>query len=251
MDKEQTKTDNRMRRYIRITDGDMWAKIDKIMTLDKYSKSFNKVIIDALYFGLDELIARLFETVEEVEDKPAEIKLIRRVDGLNEEYFSDIAKLLKELIIDVTVNKSILCSLYNERARALNKESVSGKKFAEGRYAETPDYLSDYEIRVCVRCASEVSWYEQPTDHFRYSVHAVPLKEKRDGKRTCGARGGAGILRHDGNEERVSLHNDGGQTCRKRCECSGLSAKEYGRIQRKRYAYGKGSSRHAGARQRR
>ena len=118
MDKEQTKTDNRMRRYIRITDGDMWAKIDKIMTLDKYSKSFNKVIIDALYFGLDELIARLFETVEEVEDKPAEIKLIRRVDGLNEEYFSDIAKLLKELIIDVTVNKSILCSLYNERARA-------------------------------------------------------------------------------------------------------------------------------------
>ena len=31
--------------------------------------------------------ARLFETVEEVEDKPAEIKLIRRVDGLNEEYF--------------------------------------------------------------------------------------------------------------------------------------------------------------------
>ena len=45
------------------------------------------------------------------------------------------------------MNKSILCSLYNERARALNKESVSGKKFAEGRYAETPDYLSDYEIR--------------------------------------------------------------------------------------------------------
>ena len=108
-----------MRRYIRITDGDMWAKIDKIMTLDKYSKSFNKVIIDALYFGLDELIARLFEAVEEVEDKPAEIKLIRRVDGMNEEYFSDIAKLLKELIIDVTVNKSILCSLYIDTSNDL------------------------------------------------------------------------------------------------------------------------------------
>lgn len=119
MDKKQTKTDNRMRRYIRITDGDMWAKIDKIMTLDKYSKSFNKVIIDALYFGLDELIARLFEAVEEVEDKPAEIKLIRRVDGMNEEYFSDIAKLLKELIIDVTVNKSILCSLYIDTSNDL------------------------------------------------------------------------------------------------------------------------------------
>ena len=147
MSKELRKTENRQRRYIRITDEDMWAKIDKIMTLEKYSKSFNKVIVDALYFGLDELIARLFETVEVVEEKPVETKLVRRVDGVNEEYFSEIVKLLKELIIDVTINKSILCSLFNEREKSLNRGNVNGKKFAEGRYAETPDYLSDYEIR--------------------------------------------------------------------------------------------------------
>ena len=146
MDRNKTKTENRQRRYIRITDEDMWAKIDKIMTLDKYSKSFNKVIVDALYFGLDDLLDRLFETVEETE-RPTETKLVRRVNGVNEEYFWEIIKLLKELIIGVTINKSMLCSLYNERERALNKEGVSGKKFSEGRYAETPDYLSDYEIR--------------------------------------------------------------------------------------------------------
>ena len=146
MNRNKTTTENRQRRYIRITDEDMWAKIDKIMTLDKYSKSFNKVIVDALYFGLDDLLDRLFETVEETE-RPTETKLVRRVNGVNEEYFWEIIKLLKELIIGVTINKSMLCSLYNERERALNKESVSGKKFSEGRYAETPDYLSDYEIR--------------------------------------------------------------------------------------------------------
>ena len=126
MSKEQRKTENRQRRYIRITDEDMWAKIDKIMTLDKYSKSFNKVIVDALYFGLDDLISRLFETVEVVEEKPVETRLVRRVDGVNEEYFSEIVKLLKELIIDVTINKSILCSLFNEREKSLNRGIVFG-----------------------------------------------------------------------------------------------------------------------------
>lgn len=147
MDKKKAKTENRQRRYIRITDEDMWSKIDKIMTLEKYSKSFNKVIVDALYFGLDELISKLFETAEVIEEKPVAAQLVRRADGLNEEYFWEIAKLLKELLIDVTINKSILCSLYNEREKTLNRGNVSGKKFSEGRYAETPDYLSDYEIR--------------------------------------------------------------------------------------------------------
>ena len=145
MNRNKTTTENRQRRYIRITDEDMWAKIDKIMTLDKYSKSFNKVIVDALYFGLDALSDRLFGTTEV--ERSAGTNPERRADGVNEEYFWEIIKLLKELIIGVTINKSILCSLYNERERALNKEGVSGKKFSEGRYAETPDYLSDYEIR--------------------------------------------------------------------------------------------------------
>ena len=145
MNRNKTTTENRQRRYIRITDEDMWAKIDKIMTLDKYSKSFNKVIVDALYYGLDALSDRLFGTAEV--ERPAETPPERRADGVQEEYFLEIVQLLKELIIGVTINKSMLCSLYNERERALNKEGVSGKKFSEGRYAETPDYLSDYEIR--------------------------------------------------------------------------------------------------------
>lgn len=60
-------TDKRARRYIRIPDMDMWAKIDRIMEEPQYAKSFNKVINAALYDGLDELMRRLFETEETVE----------------------------------------------------------------------------------------------------------------------------------------------------------------------------------------
>ena len=36
---ETEKEDKRQRRYIRIRDSDMWKKIDKLMTIPKYSKS--------------------------------------------------------------------------------------------------------------------------------------------------------------------------------------------------------------------
>lgn len=147
MEQEKEKSDHRMRCYIRITDADMWGKIDKIMTVEKYSKSFNKVINDALYYGLDELLRQLFEQVEIVEGNIKETKLVRKVDGLNEEYFWELARLVREVVVNVTINKSILSSLFNAKADERNEKPVNGKKFAEGRYGETPEYLSDYEMR--------------------------------------------------------------------------------------------------------
>ena len=91
----------------------MWAKIDRIMEEPQYAKSFNKVINAALYYGLDELMRRLFETEETVESaQVADKQYIRRVDGVNETYFLEIARLLKEVIVNVTINKSLLSSLF-------------------------------------------------------------------------------------------------------------------------------------------
>ena len=44
-------TDNRCRRYIRITDEGSWSMIDEISAHDGYN-SFNKIINDALFYGL-------------------------------------------------------------------------------------------------------------------------------------------------------------------------------------------------------
>ena len=68
------------------------------MEEEKYKKSFNKVINDALYFGLDELMRYLFESEETIKEQEQyrKQKLIRKLDGVNEVYFMEIAKLLKD-----------------------------------------------------------------------------------------------------------------------------------------------------------
>lgn len=143
-------TDISVRKFITIRDTELWDKIDRIMEEKKYSKSFNKVINDALYYGLDELMRHLFEMEETVaieQEQAREQKLIRRVDGVNETYFMGIAKLLKEVILNVTINKSLLSSIFNTKADELCGRKVSGKEFEEGRCDETPDYLADYETQ--------------------------------------------------------------------------------------------------------
>ena len=137
-----------VQRHIRIADSEMNAQIERLMEQPGY-ESANKVINDALYYGLDELIRHLFEpeeTVEEEQERVLEKKLLRRAGGVNETYFMDIERQLKEVILNVTINKSLLSSLFNAKARELERKSVSGGKFTDGRYSETPEYLSIYEL---------------------------------------------------------------------------------------------------------
>ena len=113
--------DKRQRRYIRIRDADMWTKIDKLMILPKYSKSFNKVANDAMYYGLEVLLKKNYETVEEEAAETGKKQIIRKIDGVNEAYFMEVVKLLKEVIINATINKSLLSSLYHAQEAALNR----------------------------------------------------------------------------------------------------------------------------------
>lgn len=142
----EEKTDKNRRRYIRIEDDDYWKKIEKIMTAPKYAKSFNKVINDALYYGLDALQNTIFEAVEEITADTIAVKTVIR-DGANEEYFNRIIKLLKEVILNETFNKSILCSLFNVKSYELKGELIK-TAFDEGSFRDTPEYLIPYEFRT-------------------------------------------------------------------------------------------------------
>lgn len=145
---EKKKADNRLRRYIRIEKESQWELIDKLMTLSEYKKSFNKVIADALDFGLPLLFKSYFEVVEDTTAEHTERKTIRKIDGLNEDIFFQIVKLLKEVILNATINKSILCSLFEAKSLELNHERVNAKKFTDGAFRDTPDYLASYELRA-------------------------------------------------------------------------------------------------------
>ena len=127
---------------------DLWDKIDQIMTLPEYKNSFNKVINDALFFGLDMLIKSLFEVVEEETERETQVKLVRKREGVNEEYFERVINRLEEILLGVTINKSILCSLYHAKDLELNGKPASGGMFDNGSYGDTPDYLGAYESRA-------------------------------------------------------------------------------------------------------
>ena len=57
-----------------------------------------------------------------------------------------IVKLLKEVILNETVNKSLLSSLFNTWVPEMSGKDISREKFKQGRYAGTPDYLSAFEM---------------------------------------------------------------------------------------------------------
>ena len=110
--------ENRARRYIRILDEDKWEQIDKLQTIQKYKNSFNKIINEALDYGLPMLIKAEFGYIDEedyytqetmVAQYPQkEIDMYYRLDELLEE----IIFLIKEVFLNVTINKAVKWYIY-------------------------------------------------------------------------------------------------------------------------------------------
>lgn len=133
-------------RHIRITDMDMLKQIDEIMERPQY-KSFSKVINDALFYGLPVLRKELFGEVT-IDEQPTPTRPQIKGSRLDDELFDTIVRLLKETVLNVTINKSILSSLFHDIAR-VNKVLQLGndmnEMYEQGLMSDTPDYLYDYE----------------------------------------------------------------------------------------------------------
>lgn len=133
-------------RHIRITDMDMLKQIDEIMERPEY-KSFSKVINDALFYGLPVLRKELFGEVT-IDEQPTPTRPQIIGSRIDDELFDTIVRLLKETVLNVTINKSILSSLFHDIAR-VNKVLQLGndmnEMYEQGLMSDTPDYLYDYE----------------------------------------------------------------------------------------------------------
>ncbi len=143
--------DNRARRYITITDATMWEQIDRIQSVETYSKSFNKVINTALLYGLPILEKQLFEqvTLENGETKYIEREGVAQEQAL---YFQ-LTRLMQEAITNLTVNKAVLSSLF---AYVLSKceDKELKQKLYDGELQETPDFMYGYEAEELKRIHS-------------------------------------------------------------------------------------------------
>ena len=150
----EEKQDNRCRRDIRIDKQSHWEMIDELMTLPAYEKSFNKVIVDALDYGLPLLIKDHFEVEEEVNGEHSELHFLRKLEGEDEEYEEKIVRLLQEIIMNETINKSMLSSLFRLRSLEL-KGSERQELFEKGKLSETPDCYERYELRALAEMQRE------------------------------------------------------------------------------------------------
>lgn len=134
----------RERRYIRIKDVDSWDLIDKIAQDDRYKKHFNKIINDALFYGLPLLYDNVFGEVKLEETPPV---LPQNILCFNQSQYKIIERLLREMVLNATINKSILSSLFHVTSKELNGEKADITAYEKGLMSDTPDYLNDYEIR--------------------------------------------------------------------------------------------------------
>ena len=116
--------------------------IDEIATHDGYN-SFNKIINDALFYGLPILLDNVgggMVTEEEKENLVAP----RKSGSTDEEFYATLTRLLRETVLNVTINKSILSSLFNFISEKHSDEEII-KKLNSGLFADTPEYLEKFE----------------------------------------------------------------------------------------------------------
>jgi hypothetical protein len=119
----------------------MWAQIDKLMEIDKYKNSFNLLVNNALQYGLVALCEEEFGNISVAENTTSVTEQL--FDASAEE----IIRLLRELVLNAVINKSILCSLFNIKGGEMDTDSILQKKFLDGAFRDTPKYLEYYEIR--------------------------------------------------------------------------------------------------------
>ncbi len=143
MGRKSTNKDQRERRYIRISSSKKWEQIDKLSTLDRYANSFNMLINDALDYGLPMLIKEAFGII----DEEGESNKYNTVHGKDEEFYGQVVRLFREVIMIANINKCILSSLFEAKNLELNHKPVSGEAFRTGCFQDTPEFAEYYELR--------------------------------------------------------------------------------------------------------
>ena len=131
-----------VQRHIRIADSEMIEHIERLTKLPGY-ESANKVINEALFYGMPILYEKLtggMVTKEEKENLVAP----RKSGSTDEEFYAVLTRLLSETVLNITINKSILSSIYNFISETSQGEEII-KKFNGGQLADTPEYLEQFE----------------------------------------------------------------------------------------------------------
>lgn len=150
-------------RHIRIDNMSLLEKIDEIMELPEY-KSFNKVVNDALFYGLPILEEELFgEGLDEPMTQPAPNNA--PYDNCpDNEFCWNVAVLLREINGNVLLNKqmvSMLFQLMSTLLRTNPKYDEIGKLFDSGVLNMIPECLEKEETEMLKKLTALNRKYEE------------------------------------------------------------------------------------------
>lgn len=137
-------TDKNVRKFITIRDEDKWEQIEKLMALPQYKNTFNKVINDALDYGLPLLIKAEFGDVADEETESSGLPAHNK----DEEFYGQVVRLMREMIMNANINKALLSSLFEAKNMELQHRPVSPTAFETGCYQDLPKFAEDYELRT-------------------------------------------------------------------------------------------------------
>ena len=132
-----------VQRHIRIADSEMIEQIERLTELPGY-ESANKVINEALFYGMPVLCEKLLGGAVTEEEKETLIAP-RKSGSTDEEFYAVATRLLKETVLNVAINKSILSSIFNFICDKYSDERNIIKEFNTGLLADTPEYLGSFE----------------------------------------------------------------------------------------------------------
>lgn len=136
--------------YFRLRDEENWQMIDRLMTLPHYANNRASLLNNALSYGLPKLIEAEFgektlnaDSCEQAAEKPSVQKVIEYV---HDERIDEVVRLLQEVVMNTTISKSLVCSLFNAKSAEMNGTPLSAKKFDGGAMRDTPSYMTKYEV---------------------------------------------------------------------------------------------------------
>ena len=132
-----------VQRHIRIADSELNAEIERLMQQPGY-ESANKVINDALYYGLPILTEKIFGGAVTEEERLA-LSKPRESGSKEEEFYAVATRLLKVTALNAAINQSILSSLYNFVSDVIDPHTKEAKNLNSGLMSDTPEYLEQFE----------------------------------------------------------------------------------------------------------
>ncbi len=135
--------------YFRLRDEENWQMIDRLMTLPHYANNRASLINNALTYGLPKLIEEEFgeKTLKgEPNEQPTEKSVVQVQEAIPDERIDQLIRLLQEIVMNTTISKSLICSLFNVKSAELRGKPTSAEKFDGGAMRDTPTCMTKYEI---------------------------------------------------------------------------------------------------------